>query len=75
MTALLPTAEHVLDVALERATLLIRDGHVEDAVRALAVGTAAADLIEQQGDAYPPLRLVEIEQIEGPAGHGLPATQ
>lgn len=45
---LLPTAEFVLKLALSRAVDLIRAGRYDDAVRALAVATAAADLM--QGD-------------------------
>jgi hypothetical protein len=45
VTALLPAAEHVLDLALDKATTLVRGGRLEEATRVLAVAISAADLI------------------------------
>lgn len=46
---LLPSAEHLIDLAVWRAVRLLRAGaRVEDAARALAVGTYAAELIEAE---------------------------
>ena len=45
-TTLLPVSEHVLETALTRALVLIRDDRPDDARRALEVGTAAAELVE-----------------------------
>lgn len=47
---LLPTAEHVLELGLRRATQMIRDDRYDDALRTLAVAGAAAELI--QSDAH-----------------------
>jgi hypothetical protein len=44
-TYLLPEAEHILDLALDRAEGLIREGRMTDAVRCLGVAVAAADLV------------------------------
>lgn len=50
MTRLLPSAEHVLELGVRRATTMIQDDRYPDALRALAVAGAAAELIQSEAE-------------------------